>query len=384
MIGTRMSMVGATEGARRGRGVWAMLWALPAMAVLMLTGCGGAKTATDAAAPSTGTTGTTGAPTSGGGGKPITIGYSDWPGWAIWDVVNQKGFFEKHGVNVKMVWFPNYSDSLNALSAGQVDANSQVWSDTMAPLAQGQDLKVIIVNDNSTGNDAIIGKPGINSLKDLKGKKVASELGTCDHYMLLQALEKEGMSEKDIQFTNIKIQDCPSAMLAGQVDAAAVWEPSRTKLLQNMKGSKELYTSRQMPGLLPDLLVARGELLKDRADETQKIVMAYYEALDWIRANKTEAVKIMAKRSGMPIADYNKFIGGMHSFSAPEGLAAMTKNPAPTSLYSTGQGISEFLLKAKQVSKVPDWQASIEPKFVKAAVAKGLAKLPPFGPPLKS
>jgi NitT/TauT family transport system substrate-binding protein len=51
---------------------------------------------------------------------PITLAYSDWPGWTCWDIAMKEGFFAKHHVNVKLVWFPNYSDSLNALAAGQV------------------------------------------------------------------------------------------------------------------------------------------------------------------------------------------------------------------------------------------------------------------------
>src|SRR5947209_4613532 len=52
--------------------------------------------------------------------EPIKIGYSDWPGWTAWEIAKVKGLFAKHGVDVKLVWFPIYTDSLNALNAGQV------------------------------------------------------------------------------------------------------------------------------------------------------------------------------------------------------------------------------------------------------------------------
>ncbi len=57
------------------------------------------------------------------------------------------------------MWFPNYTDSISALSAGQLDANCQTWSDSMAPLAKGVPLKVVLVNDNSAGNDAVMADP---------------------------------------------------------------------------------------------------------------------------------------------------------------------------------------------------------------------------------
>src|SRR6185295_12525523 len=117
--------------------------------------------------------------------KPLKIGYSDWPGFTAWEVGKVKGIFKKHKVDVELVWFPVYTDSLTALNTGQLDANLQTWSDTMAPLAEGVPLKVVALIDNSFGNDALVAKPGIESPKDLKGKTVATELGTCDHFLLL-------------------------------------------------------------------------------------------------------------------------------------------------------------------------------------------------------
>ncbi len=162
--------------------------------------------------------------------KPITIGYSDWPGWTCWAIAEKQGFFKKHNVNVKLKWFPNYTDSLNAFAANQVDANCQTWSDSMGPLAQGQAAKAVLINDNSAGNDAVVAGPGIHSMKDLKGKKVATELGTVEQFLLDKALAANGMTEKDIQYVNIKVQDCPAAHDRAKVDAVAVWEPNKSQL----------------------------------------------------------------------------------------------------------------------------------------------------------
>lgn len=105
----------------------------------------------------------------------VRVGVSDWPGWVAWYVAEQKGFFKKHGADVKLVWFVNYSDSIAALSSGQLDANSQTWSDTMSPIAKGLPLKAILVNDNSAGNDALMVSAKIRSFADLKGKSIALE-----------------------------------------------------------------------------------------------------------------------------------------------------------------------------------------------------------------
>ncbi len=309
---------------------------------------------------------------------PITIGYSDWPGWVAWDIAEQQGFFKKRGANVKLTWFPVYTDSLNAFAAGQVDANCQTWGDSMGPLAQGLPLKAIIVNDNSYGNDAMIAQPGINSVKDLKGKRVATELGTVDHFLMLKALEASGLTEKDVQFTNIKVQDCPAAMLSKQVDAAVVWQPSLDKILKDVKGTKAIFTSKNLPGAIPDLLVVKSDIAQKRPADLQKIVDAWYDAIDWWKKNPDAAVKILAKRTDTPVGDYKSFVGGTKIFSAPQSLAAMQKSSALTSLYTSGKSNAEFLVKADQVKSVPDYASAIEPKFVQASLAKGLGKAAPY------
>ena len=310
--------------------------------------------------------------------EPISIGYSDWPGWVAWDIADQKGFFKAEGANVKLTWFPVYTDSLNAFAAGQVDANCQTWGDSMGPLAQGVKMKAVLVNDNSAGNDAMIAAPGINSVKDLKGKRVATELGTVDHFLMLKALEANGMTEKDVQFTNIKVQDCPAAMIAKRVDAAVVWEPSLSKILKDVKGSKKIFSSKDVPGSIPDLLVIKSDIAEKRPDDVQKIVNAWYKAIDWWKANPDAAVKIMAARTDTPVAEYQDFVKGTRIFSAPQSAEAMQKSDKLTSLYTSGQSVAQFLVKAEQVPAVPDYAAAIEPKFVDAAAKAGLGKDAPY------
>jgi NitT/TauT family transport system substrate-binding protein len=358
------------------RKYWISLPLIATLAVL-LTGCGEEKKAT---AP-TGSTDVAAAPAADA--TPITIGYSDWPGWTCWDIAEQQGFFKKHNVNVKLVWFPNYTDSLNAFAANQVDSNCQTWSDTMLPLAGGQEVKVVLVNDNSAGNDAVIAKAGINSIKDLKGKSVATELGTVEQFLLDQAFAANGMTEKDIKFVNMKVQDCPAAMVARKIDACAVWEPSKSQILKQVPTSHIIFDSKNLPGLIPDLLVFQKKVADAHPKEIQGIVDAWYEMIDWWKAHPDEAVAIMAKRTNSPVESYKEFITGTRIFSAPEAAAAFAQSAKPTSLYTSGASASKFLLDLKQIPKVPDYAAVLDDTYVKASVGQGLGKEPPYAYTLK-
>jgi NitT/TauT family transport system substrate-binding protein len=297
--------------------------------------------------------------------EPLKIGYSDWPGWTAWEIAKEKGFFKKHGVDVKLVWFPIYTDSLTALNTGKLDANCQTWSDTIPPLAEGLKLKAVLVNDNSAGNDGFVAKKEFKKIKDLKGKTVATELGTVDHFLLLQALAKNGMTEKDIVYKNLTVPDAAAAFRQGKLDAAVLWQPSLNDVVKEGKANL-LFTSKETPGLIPDLLVFQTKVVDKRADDVQKVVAAWFDVIEFIDKHEDEAVAIMAKVVEQKPADYKAFLPGTKFFNLKANLHAFTKDDDVHSLYGSGKVISDFLVQAGLMKKVPDYAAALDPTFVNA------------------
>jgi NitT/TauT family transport system substrate-binding protein len=105
---------------------------------------------------------------------PLKIAYSDWPGWTALAIAEQKGWFKDAGVEVELLWF-EYGPSMEAFTAGKVDAVTVTNGDALVTGAGGAKNIAVLITDYSNGNDMIVAKPGIKSLKDLKGKKSASK-----------------------------------------------------------------------------------------------------------------------------------------------------------------------------------------------------------------
>ena len=266
---------------------------------------------------------------------------------------------------MKLVWFPIYTDSLTALNTGKLDANCQTWSDTIPPLAEGLKLKAVLVNDNSAGNDGFVAKKEFKKIKDLKGKTVATELGTVDHFLLLQALAKNGMTEKDIVYKNLTVPDAAAAFRQGKLDAAVLWQPSLNDVVKEGKANL-LFTSKETPGLIPDLLVFQTKVVDKRAAEVQKVVAAWFDVIEFIDKHEDEAVAIMAKVVEQKPADYKAFLPGTKFFDLKANLRAFTKDDDVHSLYGSGKVISDFLVQAGLMKKVPDYEAALDPTFVNA------------------
>jgi NitT/TauT family transport system substrate-binding protein len=306
-------------------------------------------------------------------GTPVQVGFSAWPGWIPWQVAQEKKLFEKNGVKANMVWFTGYLDSINAVAAGKLDGNTQTLNDTVSSVAAGADLVIVLVNDNSTGNDQIIVRNGIKSIKDLKGKRVAAELGTVDHYLLLLGLAKEGLTQKDIKFTPLETGAAAAAFAAGKLDAVGVFAPFTTTALK-LKGSKALFTSKEFPGAIPDHLVVSRKMVKERPEDVQKLVNTWFETLDFIKANPDESVKIMAKRGGVTPEEYKDYDKGTTIFTIQQNLEAFTPGKTSKNLDFEARKISDFLVKSGLAKQKPKLDGIFDARFVKAyAKKKGIS-----------
>lgn len=291
-----------------------------------------------------------------GASKPamaeVKVGVSDWPGWVAWYVAEQKGFFKKQGADVKLVWFANYTDSIAALSSGQLDANSQTWSDTLGPLAKGLPLKAVLVNDNSAGNDALVVSAKIKSFADLKGKTVALEQYSVSHFVLATALERNGLKPSDVKITNLSAGDAAAAFMTGRVDAAVVWNPWIDQITRSGKG-RALFTSKDMPGLIPDLLVAQEKAIQGKRRDLVGMIRAWFDAERFIREHPQEAAAIMAKVVSMKPDDYKVFLPGTRFFDAATNKLALDATQA-ASLQAVTPTIAAFLLEHKLIDGKPD------------------------------
>jgi NitT/TauT family transport system substrate-binding protein len=295
----------------------------------------------------------------------ITIGFSAWPGWFPWQVAQERGLFAKNGVEVELKYFENYTDSLNALSTGAIDANSQTLNDTLASMSGGSAQTIVLVNDNSTGNDKIIAREGITSIADLKGKKVAVEQGTVDHYLLLLALEQARLTQKDIQLSPLPTDAAAAAFVAGKVDAVGVFAPFTTTALK-LAGSRAIATSAEFPGAIPDHLVVNPTLVKQRRADVQAIVNTWFETLAWIKAHKGEALEIMAKRAGVSVADYQTYDAGTTIFTRQQNVEAFTPGTTPAHLNFQAQQIIDFMIDNGLIKDRPAIDGLLDSSFVLA------------------
>lgn len=278
--------------------------------------------------------------------KTLKIGYSDWPGWVAWEIAIQKGWFKEEGVDVKFLWF-DYVASMDAYVAGQVDAVCMTNGDALVTGATGKASVGIIINDFSNGNDMVVARPGIKSIKDLKGKKVGVEEGFVCHLLLLKALEQNGMSADDITIVNTPTDETPQLLAKGSVDAIAAWQPNSGQALKALPGSKPIFTSANAPGIIYDLLCVSSESLEANKKEWAKVVKVWYRIVDYLEDedNLDDALKILSTRVSLKPDEYEPFFQGTKILSLKEAQKVWKEAKGLGSVYGSTKIVDDFNVK---------------------------------------
>jgi NitT/TauT family transport system substrate-binding protein len=274
---------------------------------------------------------------------PLRIGFSDWPGWTPWQIAIDKGWFKEAGVDVDMQWF-DYSASLDAFSAGKLDGDFIANGDGLAIGASGAKNVLILLTDYSSGNDMVVGKPGITSIKQLAGQKVGVEVGLVDHLLLEHALTSNGMSVNSITLVNTVTNNTPQVLASGSVAAIAAWQPISGQAMMQLPGSRPIYTSAEAPGLIFDGLAVSPESLKERPQDWAKVIKVWYRVLAYVNDPKThaDALAIMAARDGVSPALYVHYVKGTHLLSEEEADKAFIKGDTISSIYGSDANADAF------------------------------------------
>lgn len=297
---------------------------------------------------------------------PLKIGYSDWPGWVAFQVALDKGWFKEAGVDVDFEWF-DYSASLDAFSAGKLDAVAVTNGDALVTGASGAKNVMILLTDYSAGNDMIIAKPPLRTVEGLKGRKVGVELGLVDHLLLETALQKHGLKDGDVTLVNAKTNELPQVLGASSdIAAVAAWQPNAGEALKRAPGARAIFTSADAPGLIYDAITVTPTSLAARRDDWAKVVKVWYRCVAYINDSKTQAdaVKIMSARVGLTPAQYLPLLKGTHLLDAAAAKQAFRKGDGLDSIYGSTRNANAFNVRNAVYKQSQDVDAYIDPRLV--------------------
>jgi taurine transport system substrate-binding protein len=152
--------------------------------------------------------------------------------------VMESGELEKAtGYKINWRMFGGGGDVIKAMASGDVQIGEAGSSPIVAAASQGQDIKLFWILDDIADAEALIVRngSGINSVKDLKGKKVATPFVSTAHYQLMAVMKTDGVDAKGVNVMNMRPPEIAAAWERGDIDAAFIWDPVLSKIKGNGK-----------------------------------------------------------------------------------------------------------------------------------------------------
>ena len=246
----------------------------------------------------------------------IKIAINPWPGYEFLYLAEKKGFFEKVGLNVKLIQLVSLADAQRAYINNQVDgfASTIIEAVQAEPLG-GKPLKVVLVPDYSNGGDVILANKSIESMSDLKGRVVGAEVSSLGIYVLQRALTKSNMSLSDVTVLNVEQSDGEREIKAGNIDAFVTYPPVSVKMLK-LEGVHKIFTSAQIPNEIIDTVSLSQDAIDRNPGVVKKLHQAWQMALDYAENNKEEAYTLMATREGISKEEFQDVLSDLMVLNA--------------------------------------------------------------------
>jgi NitT/TauT family transport system substrate-binding protein len=311
------------------------------------------------------TSGRTAIPTKPEAGT-FQMGIEPWLGYGPWRIAEQNKLFAKQGMSVKITNFDT-DDQINAaLAAKRLDGANIATHTALRLAAAGLPITIVLLLDQSTTADAILGGPKTPTIASLKGKSVAYEPGTTSDILLRYALAQNGMRFSDIKAISTPAANAGVAALAGKVDAAVTYEPYLTTALNQHKGFKLIYTAAKNPGLIGDVFVVRNDVLAKKPGQILALIKAWGAAVGQYRTNKGPSQAIITKAVGAKPGDLTTAFNGVILYNLAQNASQLHGRYIKKTIVD----VKRIATQAGLIKGTIDLSKLIDTSFVDAA-AKG-------------
>jgi sulfonate transport system substrate-binding protein len=210
-------------------------------------------------------------------------------------VVRDQHLLESRGYNVTWVLSAGSNKANEGLRSKALDLGSTAGSAALVARANGTPIKIVDVYSKPEWTALVVGKDStINSVGDLRGKKIAVTKGTDPYFFLLQSLATAGLSPADVEIINLQHADGKTALERGDVDAWSGLDPFMAQTVQQ-QGSRLIYRNPDFNSY--GVLNVREEFSNANPDAVKAVVNSYEEARKWAKAHPDELVALLASQA---------------------------------------------------------------------------------------
>ncbi len=280
--------------------------------------------------------------------KPaLRIAGHPWPGYEPFFFAESQKLLPS---GVTLQHLPTIKASIDALRDGTTDA-AMLTLDEVLPLSlQGMDLRVILVMDVSKGADALVAKREIQTLSQLRGKRIGLEPSTLGELMLAMVLDKAGLKRAEVTLVPTPYEEQEAAYKKGAFDALISYEPVIGRLMAT--GAQKLISTRELPDSIFDVLVVKADVAKEYQSILQQSLRGHFLALEQLRRNPWDTAYRMVPHAGVSAEE---LIESFRGLDLPDLVANRSYLSSGNGhLHKVVKRLSEIMLAAGTIAKPVD------------------------------
>jgi len=294
---------------------------------------------------------------------PLRIAIGPWIGYEPLVLARENDWL---GPRLRLVETLSNTETNQALRDGSADLAGVTLDEALRLRSDGVPLRIVAVLSDSRGADALVARPGIGDIAALRGRRVLVEDSAVGHFLLSSALASAGMGRRDVGQVQVQSSYLLARWRAGDAEAAVAYEPMLTALLAD--GAEVLYSTRDHPGLVMDVLVARRSVLDERGAEVVALLEAWDRAVAEFRRPDALPVAMLTADGLQTPGQYRHALEGVDLFDLARGNAWMKGRPsrldrsieALAEVLSEGSLGADFRLDEALVAPGPARQAAGE------------------------
>lgn len=241
---------------------------------------------------------------------PLRVALNPWPGYEALFLADSQGYYAAEGVEVRLVEFASLSDARRAFERGQVDGIATSMVEVLqAREVPSQDATIVRVFDYSSGGDQIIAHAPCPTVWSLRGQKVGVEFASLGVFVLARALERAGLTLRDVTLVSGDQLTLKQRFAEGALGAIVTYPPTSVGALQ-LPGAKVIFSSKEIPGEVIDVLAFERKVLDQRAEDVRRLLRAYDRASEFAQRQPEIAIPIMAARERLSPAEFAAALNG--------------------------------------------------------------------------
>jgi NitT/TauT family transport system substrate-binding protein len=276
---------------------------------------------------------------------PIRLAAYDWPGCYWIDVAFQKGWFAAAGLDVERIDTEGkYFESLDALAAGKIDAMGFSQYDLVRYVAAGHQLVGVATIDYSDGAEALIAQPGIRTLRDLRGKRIALHRGTYLEYLLDVVAAREELEVDSFTVVDRTEEAAIRDLKTGRVDAVLMWEPYATRAQTDVDGAR-LFSTAELPGLTYNILTLPRAFVTARPRDVEALLRVWDRATRFIRQHPDETFAIIARTYHEPLTAPQVLLRTSRILDVGDNRRAFSYAAGFESLHGSWRRMNDFMME---------------------------------------